>query len=322
MKTILSGVKPTGLPHLGNYLGAIRQHIEMQDKYNAYIFVADLHSLTTERDPIALQDQLIEVGLTYLSLGLDPEKAVFFKQSDISAHSELCWILNCVTQMGFLKRAHAWKDSEEKGLRESTVGLFDYPVLMASDILLYSPDLIPVGKDQKQHVEMTRDIAQTFNHTYGETFKLPEAHILKDVETIPGTDGQKMSKSYKNTIEIFAPDSRLKKQVMGIVTDSKGVEDSKDPDECNVFAIYKHLASENEITDMRNKYEKGGFGYGDAKKVLLEKIHDYFKEAREKYDELKPQSDKIRDILNEGTAKAQIVADEKLAEIKEKIGLK
>ncbi len=321
MKRILSAIKPSGLPHIGNYFGAMRQHIQMQERFESYIFIADLHSLITQKDPEKLKEQIYEVALTYLALGLDPGKAVLFKQSDISAHAELCWIFNCITQMPFLERGHAWKDAKAKGKKDTNVGLFNYPVLMAADILLYSPDLVPVGKDQKQHIEMARDIAQTFNHTYKETFKIPEPHILKEVETILGTDGEKMSKSYSNTIKIFASEKDLKSQIMSIITDSKELEDPKDPETCNVYNIYKHFASDAELKEMSDNYKAGGYGYGHAKKALLEKILQYFAEAREKYAELKPQKDYIMDIVNEGTKKAKLVAEAKLEEVKVKIGL-
>lgn len=320
MKTILSGVQPSGKPHLGNYLGAIRQHIELQENNKTYIFIADLHALTTVRNRELMQSQTIDVALTYLALGLDPNKAVFFKQSSIPEHAELCWILSCITKMPFLERAHAWKDAKNKGVKEASVGLFTYPILQAADILLYQPDLVPVGKDQKQHIEMTRDIAQTFNELFGETFKLPEPEIKKEVEIIPGTDGQKMSKSYGNTIDIFTEESLLKKQVMGIVTDSTPLEEPKDPKTCNVFNIYKLLATKSETKELEEKYKKGGFGYGDAKKTLLNKILEHFGEARERYFELAKKTDFIADVLEHGSKKAKETASQTLATVKTKIG--
>jgi len=222
--------------------------------------------------------------------------------------------------MPFLERAHAWKDAKAKGKKEESVGLFNYPVLQAADILLYQPDLVPVGKDQKQHIEMSRDIATTFNTTFGETFKIPEPHIKDEVAIVPGTDGQKMSKSYGNTIDIFAEESELKKQVMGIVTDSTPLEKPKDPTKCNVFNLYKLLATSKEIKELETKYKEGGFGYGDAKKTLLAKILEYFKTAREKYKELYPQKKMIYDILENGSAKAKKIAEEMLKEVKTKVG--
>ncbi|MBD3331049.1 tryptophan--tRNA ligase [Candidatus Peregrinibacteria bacterium] len=320
-KRILSGVQPSGRIHLGNYLGAIKQHIELQRDHEAFLFIADLHALTTIRDPKLMKELTLELTKAYLAFGLDPKKTVFFKQSDISEHSELCWIFDCITTMPFLERAHAWKDAKAKGKKQETVGLFNYPILQAADILLYSPDLVPVGKDQKQHIEMTRDIAVSFNNTYGETFKLPEEYIKKEVEVVPGTDGQKMSKSYGNTIDIFATEKELKKQIMTIVTDSTALEKPKDAKTCNVYKIYKLLASPDETAELKSKYEAGGFGYGDAKKLLLEKILTYFAEARVKYQELKHDEKQIHQILEDGASKAKKIAGAKLEEVKNKLGL-
>ncbi|MBT4917224.1 tryptophan--tRNA ligase [Candidatus Peregrinibacteria bacterium] len=322
MKRILSGVQPSGKPHLGNYLGAMRQHIEMQKDFEAFLFIADLHALTTVRDPELMREQTFDLAVSYLALGLDPEKTVFFKQSDLSEHAELCWIFDCITQMPFVERAHAWKDAQAKGKKEISVGLFNYPVLQAADILLYQPDLVPVGQDQKQHIEMTRDIAQNFNNIFGETFQIPEPHIEKDVAVVPGTDGQKMSKSYGNTIEIFADEKTLKKQVMGIVTDSTPVEDPKDPEKCNVFTLYKLIATEEETKALEERYKKGGWGYGDAKKLLLEKIMDHFADARKKYDELKDNKDYIYEVLEDGAKRARKVAKNTLDQAKKQIGYK
>lgn len=320
MKRILSGVQPSGRAHLGNYLGAIRQHIEMAEKFEAYLFIADLHALTTVKDPKQMKEQTYDLAVSYLALGLDPKRTVFFKQSDLSEHAELCWIFDCIVKMPFLERAHAWKDAQAKGKKETSVGLFNYPVLQAADILLYQPDLVPVGQDQKQHIEMTRDIATTFNNTFGETFKIPEAHIKKEVAVVPGTDGQKMSKSYGNTIEIFADEKELKKQVMEIVTNSVPLEDPKDPKSCNVFQLYKLIATPKETRILEDKYLKGGFGYGDAKKTLLAKILDHFAQAREKYQELYPKKDYVYGVIEEGNKKAKQQASKTLDEAKKKIG--
>lgn len=320
MKRILSGVQPSGRLHIGNYLGAIRQHIEMQKSFECFLFIADLHALTTVRDPELMRQQTYELAVAYLALGLDPQKTVFFKQSDLSEHTELCWIFDCITKMPFLERAHAWKDALAKGKKEATVGLFNYPILMAADILLYQPDMVPVGKDQKQHVEITRDIATNFNQSFGEAFKLPEPFIKEGVALVPGTDGQKMSKSYGNTIDLFGSDAELKKQVMGIVTDSTPLEDPKDPDKCNVFRIYKLFASKKETETLSSKYKAGGFGYGDAKKALLAKLLEYFADARKKYTELLPKKDYVYGILEEGAKKAKITASATLETAKKKIG--
>ncbi len=320
MKRILSGIQPSGRPHLGNYLGAMRQHIEMQENFECYLFIADLHALTTVKDPKLMHDQTYDLATSYLALGLDPKKTVFFKQSDLSEHAELCWILDCMVKIPFLERAHAWKDAKQKGNKDVSVGLFNYPILQAADILLYEPDLVPVGQDQKQHIEMTRDIATTFNTTFGETFKLPEAYIKEEVAVVPGTDGQKMSKSYGNTIEIFAPEKELKKQVMGIITDSIPLEDPKDPKSCNVFKLYKLIASKEDTQELANKYMAGGFGYGDAKKTLLTKILEYFAEAREKYEEIYQKKDFVYGVIEEGNKKAKETSSKTLEKVKKKIG--
>ena len=322
MKRVLSGIQPSGKPHLGNYLGAMRQHVAMQKDYECFLFIADLHALTTVRDPKLMKKQSLDIATSYLALGLDPEKTVFFKQSALPEHAELCWIFDCITKMPFIERAHAWKDAQAKGKKEVSVGLFNYPILQAADILLYQPDLVPVGQDQKQHIEMTRDIAQNFNNIFGEVFKLPDPEIKEEVAVVPGTDGQKMSKSYGNTIEIFADDKTLKKQVMGIVTDSTPVEDPKDPEKCNVFKIYKLLASEEKVAELAEKYRKGGFGYGDAKKTLLQEILEHFSEAREKYNEFQEKEDYVLEVLNDGAARAKKVAAATLDHAKEKIGYK
>lgn len=320
MKRILSGVQPSGKPHLGNYFGAMRQHIEMQKNFEAYLFIADLHALTTVRNAEDMRKQTFDLAISYLALGLDPKKTVFFKQSDVPEHSELCWIFDCITTMPFLERAHAWKDALTKKNKEASVGLFNYPILQAADILLYQPDLVPVGMDQKQHIEMTRDIAQNFNNIFGEVFKIPEPFIKKEVAIVPGTDGQKMSKSYGNTIEIFAPEEELKKQVMGIVTDSVSLEDPKDPEKCNVFALYKLFATEKEAQELKKKYKAGGFGYGDAKKLLLTKILEHFKEARKKYETLRKQENYIYETLETGAKRAKEMAAKTLNKVKGKIG--
>ncbi len=320
MKRILSGVQPSGKPHVGNYLGAIRQHIEMQKDYECFLFIADLHALTTVRDAELMRKQSYELAVAYLALGLDPKKTAFFKQSSLPEHAELCWIFDCITKMPFIERAHAWKDAQAKGKKEVTVGLFNYPVLMSADILLYQPDLVPVGKDQKQHVEIARDIATNFNQTFGETFKLPDAFIKEDVAVVPGTDGQKMSKSYGNTIDLFGTDAELKKQVMGIITDSTPLEEPKNPETCNVFKLYKLFADKKEIQELAAKYKAGGMGYGDAKKTLLSKLMEYFADARTKYNELLPKKDYVYGILEDGAKRAKKVAANTLETAKKKIG--
>lgn len=322
MKRILSGIQSSGTPHIGNYLGAMKNHIDMQNTHETFIFIADLHALTTVRDPEKMKQMTQEIAVDYLALGLDPEKTVFFRQSDLPEHSELAWILSTVTPMGLLERSHAYKDAVAKGMKESTVGLFTYPVLMAADILMYKPDLVPVGKDQKQHIEIARDIAEKFNHVYGKTFPLPEDHTPEDVGYIIGTDGEnKMSKSYGNVIEFFADEKNLKKQIMSIVTDSTPVEEPKDPDTCAIFKLYSYLSTPEEQKKLADKYRKGGFGYGDAKKLLLEKILEYFSPYREKRIELTKNLEYVEKVLQEGAEKARKVAQKTMAEVREKTGL-
>jgi tryptophanyl-tRNA synthetase len=320
-KRVLSGVKPTGKAHLGNYLGAMRNHVTMQNEYDSFIFIADLHSLTTVKNPKELRELILDLALDYLALGLNPDKTVFFRQSDVHEHAELTWILNCITPMSMLELAHAYKDAVAKGTKEINVGLFDYPVLMAVDILIYKPDIVPVGKDQKQHVEIARDLAGKFNRLYGDVFKLPEPYIPKEVAVVIGTDGQKMSKSYGNIIEIFAPEKQLKKQIMGVVTDSTPLEEPKDPLKDNVYKLYSYFASEKEKNSLAEKYRAGGFGYGDAKKMLLDKVLEHFKPFRQKREELKNNMDYIHEVLRKGAEKARITASAVKQEVIEAVGL-
>lgn len=321
MKRILSGIQSSGTPHLGNYLGAMQRHIEMQKTHECFIFIADLHALTTVRDPEKMRQGTIELALDYLALGLDPKKTVLFRNSDVPEHSELAWIFNCITPMGLIERAHAWKDATAKGLKDPTVGLFTYPILMAADILLYDPDLVPVGKDQKQHVEIARDIAVKFNNAFGGTFKLPEPEIPENIATIIGTDGEhKMSKSYGNVINFFADEKTLKKQIFSIKTDSTPVEEPKKPD--TIFSLYSYFATPEEALELKTKYEKGNFGYGDAKQILLEKLITYFGPYRQKRFELQEDLGYVTNVLKEGAEKASKVAKIKLSVVKEKIGLK
>lgn len=320
-KRVLSGVKPTGKAHLGNYLGAMRNHVTMQNEYDSFIFIADLHSLTTVKDPKVLRELILDLALDYLALGLNPDKTVFFRQSDVYEHAELTWILNCITPMSMLELAHAYKDAVAKGNKDINVGVFDYPVLMAVDILIYKPDIVPVGKDQKQHVEIARDIAGKFNRLYGDVFKLPEPYIPKEVAVVIGTDGQKMSKSYGNIIEIFAPEKQLKKQIMGVVTDSTPLEEPKDPLKDNVYKLYSYFASEDEKKLLAEKYRAGGFGYGDAKKLLLETILEHFKPFREKREQLKNNMDYIHEVLRKGAEKARMTASAVKQEVFKAVGL-
>lgn len=321
-KRILSGIQPSGNPHLGNYLGAMKNHIAMQNEYDSFIFIADLHALTTVRDAKKLHELSLELAIDYLALGLDPEKTVFFRQSDVADHSELAWILGCITPMGLLERAHAYKDAVAKKAKDQTAGLFTYPVLMAADILMYRPDLVPVGKDQKQHIEIARDIAVKFNETFGETFQLPEPHIPEQVAVIMGTDGErKMSKSYGNVIEIFADEATLKKQVMSIKTDSAGVQDPKDPQKSAIYNLYAHIATPSEEKVFATKFKRGGMGYGDAKKILLEKLLDYFSSARKKRFELQKDLGYVTKVLKKGAESAQKEASATMAQVRAKTGL-
>jgi tryptophanyl-tRNA synthetase len=321
-KSVLTGVTPSGLPHLGNYLGAMKPAIEMQNQFDqAFYFIADLHSLTSLRDPKLRQEYTRGITLDYLALGLNPDKTIFFRQSDISEHTELAWILSCIAPYGLMERAHAWKDALAKGKKDPTVGLFTYPVLMAADILLYQPDIVPVGKDQKQHVEIARDLAEKFNTTYGQTFNLPTESTPEEVAIIPGTDGEKMSKSYNNTIQIFADEDTLKKQIMSIKTDSTPVEAPKNPEKDLVFQLYSHLASKEEIENLKNRYKSGGLGYGDAKKMLFAKCLDYFGPARQKRIELAQDLGYLDDVLKSGAIKAKKIASKTMETVRRAVGL-
>lgn len=320
-KRILSGIQPSGKLHIGNYFGAVKQHIELQVGNDCFYMIANLHSLTTMKDGDKLRETTKNLILDYLALGLNPKKASLFIQSDISAHTELAWIFSTLTHMGLLERAHAWKDAKEKGTKDPTVGLFTYPILMACDILLYEPNLVPVGQDQKQHIEIARDIAIKFNNTYGETFKLPEPMIPKEVAVVPGTDGRKMSKSYGNTIEMFADEKDIKKQIMSIETDSTALEDPKDPDTCNVVALYRLVATPEELKTMEDNYRNGGYGYGHAKTALFERFMDYFKPFREKRIELENNMDYLSKVINEGNEKARAQAQSVMEKVKDKAGL-
>lgn len=316
---ILSGVQPSGKLHLGNYFGAIKQHIELQDEGECFYFIADLHALTTIQNAQELQANVRDVALDYLALGLDPKKTVFFRQSDVPEVTELAWIFSTVTGMGLLERAHSYKDKVARGLPAS-VGLFFYPVLMAADILIYRSHLVPVGQDQIQHIEITRDIAGYFNHTYGEIFPLPE-YRLGEAPVVPGIDGKKMSKSYGNTIEIFAEGKELRKKVMSIVTDSTPLEAPKDPEKCNVYKLYCLFATPKEQQDLAEKYRAGGFGYGQAKQMLCEKIEQYFSPARQRRKELASQPGLVEEILQQGAKRAREEARATMTLVRKAVGL-
>ena len=319
-KRILSGVQPSGKLHLGNYFGAVKQHIELHHAAECFLFIADYHSLTTIHDAKTLRENTLDVALDYLALGLNPEKAVFFKQSDVPEVTELAWIFSSVTNMGLLERAVSFKEKIEKGI-DASVGLFYYPILMAADILIYRSTLVPVGKDQIQHVEMTQDIAGKFNRTYANIFPIPEYKLDKESK-VPGVDGQKMSKSYGNTIEIFAEGKILEKKVMSIVTDSTPVADPKDHQKCNVYTLYSLFASEEEKKLLAEKYQAGGMGYGEAKKSLLAKINTYFETARIKRKELALNPSIVEEILKEGARKARAEARATIDLVRDAVGIK
>lgn len=320
-KILLSGVKPTGRPHLGNYLGAMKQFVDLQEDYKSYVFVADLHALTTVHDSGELQENTLGVALDYLALGLNPEKVTLYKQSDVPQVTELSWIFNCITTMPYLMRAHAFKDAEAKK-KEINVGIFNYPLLMAGDILIQDADVVPVGSDQKQHLEIASDTAQKFNRMFGETFKVPKALIMDNMAIIPGTDGEKMSKSNKNTIGLFAEDSEIEKSIMTIPTDSKGIDEPKDPETCNVFALHKFFTEGPEFEELRDRYESGGVSYKESKEILLRNIIKFVSPLREERIKLAEKIDFVKDVLNEGGKKAREKAEEKMEIVRERVGLK
>jgi len=318
-KRLLSGVKPTGRPHVGNYLGAMRQFVDLAKSHESFVFIADYHALNTIHDASQMRQNTIDLILDYLAIGLDPKEVVLFKQSDLAEHTELCWIFNTFTTMPYLMRAHAYKDAQAKN-KEINVGTFDYPMLMSADILLYEPDIVPVGADQKQHVEYARDTAEKFNTLFGDTFKLPEPHIPKEIAIIPGVDGQKMSKSYNNTIPLFADDDVIRKATMSIVTDSLGVEDPKDPEKCNIFALHKHF-SKDTLSEIEKRYREGNIGYKESKERLADNIVKFVTPMRELRSELSKEKGLIEKVLGEGREKAHTVASAKMQEVKKKIGV-
>ena len=318
---ILTGIQPSGTPHIGNYFGAMRQVCSIQDKGETFIFLADYHSLTTSPDPEQLRQNVLELALNYLSCGVDPEKSILFRQSDVPEVCELTWVLNNVTPVGLLERAHSYKDKIAKGFSPNN-GLFSYPVLMASDILIYGSNLVPVGKDQKQHLEITRDIAIKFNNQYGEIFTIPEELIPEEVAIVPGIDGQKMSKSYNNTIPIFGKEKAVRKTIMNIVTDCKQLEDPKDPDSCNVVALFKLFASGEELEEMKARYRAGGYGYGHAKQALFEKMWSYFEPMRQRRTELEANLDFVWEILRKGGERAREEAQLTRDKISTAVGLR
>ena len=321
MARILTGIQSSGKPHLGNLLGAIIPAIELSKnpENESFFFIADLHALTTIKDPETRIENTNAVAAAWLACGFDTEKNTFYRQSKVPEVTELTWYLNCFTPFPMLANAHSFKDKADR-LSDVNAGLFTYPVLMACDILMYDANLVPVGKDQKQHLEMTRDIANTMNHQYGEVFVLPESQISEDTMTVPGIDGQKMSKSYGNTIDIFQPDKKLRKDIMKIVSDSTPLEEPKNPDTDNTFALYSLLANANQTAEMRKNYLEGGFGYGHAKQALFELILERFSAEREKFNYYMQNPVLLNQELEKGEAKARIVAQEVLNRVKKAIG--
>lgn len=319
---ILSGTQPSGRLHVGNYFGAIRQYVKLQDAGNeCFYFIANYHALTSIRDKAELETITMHVATAYLALGIDTEKSVFFLQSDVPQVTELCWILNCACPVSLMEKATSFKDKVARGI-PANMGLFDYPVLQAADIVIYDADLVPVGADQKQHLEMTRDIAAKLNRICGrDVLVLPEPHIVPEVAVVPGIDGQKMSKSYNNAIEMFQTEKATQKRCAQIVTDSTPLASPKDPEQCNVFALLKLMASAEELEDIAGEYRAGGYGYGQAKKRLAELINEHFAEARERYVQLEGDPDYVRDVLREGGRRARKVADATLQRVRAACGI-
>ncbi|MDR2431377.1 MAG: tryptophan--tRNA ligase [Candidatus Margulisbacteria bacterium] len=316
---VLSGIQPSGALHIGNYLGMMRQMIELQAKHELFCFIADLHAMTSLNHGADLRQNTFNAALDFLALGIEPEKSVFWVQSSIPEINELSWYLSNVTPIGLLERCHSYKDKLAKGL-PANAGLLNYPVLMAADILSVQADIVPVGKDQKQHLEVTRDIALKFNNEFGATFTVPDALIKAEVAIVPGTDGQKMSKSYGNTIEIFGEEKVIRKQVMNIVTDSTPLEKPKDPDRCNVFKIYALFAAPEQKAEMERKYRAGGYGYGDAKKETFALLWEYFRPYRERRAELAKNLGAVKSILQNGTDKARAEIEKTLKIVRKKTG--
>jgi len=317
---ILSGIQASGVLHIGNYFGMMRPAVALQAEGEAFYFIADYHALTTVRDPKALRENTRRVALDFLACGLDPERAALFRQSDVPEVTELAWILSTVAPMGLLERSHSYKDKLARGMLPS-VGLFNYPVLMAADILIYDSDIVPVGKDQKQHIEITRDLAVKMNETFGQVFKLPEARIQAQTQVVPGIDGQKMSKSYGNNIDIFGVEKETRKRVMSVVTDSTPVEAPKDPSKSTIFHLYSLVASKNEVGEMQERFLKGGTGYGDFKKQLFEKLWEYCAPMRKRRAEILADKSYIDNVLTRGAQRANEIADKVMKRVRSAVGL-
>ena len=318
-KSFVSGIKPTGDIHIANYFGAMKQFLDLQESQHGFVMIVDLHALNQIHYVKQLSENIFKIITAYLAIGLDPKKVTLFQQSAVPAHSELCWIFNSITPMGTLERAHAYKDALAKDDKSIKVGLFDYPMLMAADILLYKPDIVPVGKDQQQHVEIAADTAERFNHLFGETFVVPKPMVMKDVATITGLDGRKMSKSYNNVIGLFDPLQVVQKKVMSIVTDSKAPSEPKDPDTCNIFALHK-LVTPN-LDKLAERYRAGEISYKESKELLFESLSVFLKPIQEKKLVLDEQRPYIKQILEEGRVAAEKVANQTLMEVKERTGL-
>ncbi|MEQ1824346.1 MAG: tryptophan--tRNA ligase [Pirellula sp.] len=318
---VLSGIQPTGRFHWGNYFGAIKQYIELQEAHDGFYFIADLHALTTIRDPSVLRGYVRDAAMDLLALGLNPDRATLFVQSDIPEVSQLCWLLMTGAPIGLLERCHAYKDKKEKGIK-ADVGLFTYPVLMAADILAYDSNWVPVGEDQIQHIEVCRDLARSFNAHYGEVFVMPEARVVPGAAKVPGTDGEKMSKSYNNTLALFDSPKDLRKGIMKISTDSRPMEDPKDPDTDHLFQLFQLFATVEQIDEVRAIYRRGGFGYGDIKKRLADAADSYLEPARKRRAELENNPSRVQSILQHGASKARQVAGKVLARVEAACGIK
>lgn len=319
-KRILSGIQPSGRLHLGNYFGMMKRMIEYQDKEDLFCFLVNYHALTTISNGNKLRKETLSAAMDFLALGIDPEKSYFWVQSDIPEVTELTWILSNVTPLGLLERCHSYKDKVARGISPSH-GLFAYPVLMAADILIFQSNIVPVGKDQKQHVEVARDIAIKFNNTYGDTFVIPEEEIQQDLATVPGLDGQKMAKSYDNTVEIFADEKTMKQKVMSIVTDSTPVDQPKNPETCNLFAIYKLFANEDQVKELDDKYRNKPLKYSEIKKELFGMIWEYFAEARQERKKYENSPGDVINILKKGAGKARKIACNTLQQVLKAVGL-
>jgi tryptophanyl-tRNA synthetase len=318
---VLSGIQPTGRPHWGNYFGAIRQYIDLQEENEGFYFIADLHALTTIREPEQLRQNTLDAALDLLALGLDPAKATLFVQSHVPQVSELTWLLMTGAPMGLLERCHAYKEKKAKGVA-ADAGLFTYPVLMAADILAYDSQIVPVGEDQVQHIEVCRDLAGSFNHAFGESFVLPKAKTLDHGAKVPGTDGQKMSKSYDNTLPLFGNEKKIRKQIMRITTDSRPMEDPKEPEEDHLYELFRLFASPSDVDQMAAMYRRGGFGYGDVKKAVAEVSETYFAEARARREDLSANLDYVHETLQSGGDRAREVASEVLGRAQRACGLR